>query len=107
MVFLMVFISHGVCFSPHSGEHGEGAGGEGEPIQVRVCHPTELARQERAQPGDVQAQGMLWLPMRALAPSGRAAQRVDNVNKMHFGKDSVGWEYPEWFAWKVAVIAQC
>lgn len=82
-----------------------------------MCHPTapahwcdlgrEERREERADSGDVQIQGMLWLPMRGLAPSWRAARYVDNVNKMHVGQDSMNRvEYSEWFAWKIALIAQ-
>lgn len=102
------------CFSFHSGEHGEGLGGEGEPVQVCVRHPAapaqqcHLGREERAEPGDIETPGTLWLPMRGLTPSGRAAGHVDSVNKVHVGKDSVdAVEYPEWFAWKVVLIAQC
>lgn len=77
-------------------------------------HPTapaqrrDLGREEGAESGDVETQGMLWLPTRGLTPSKRAAGHVDSVNKVHVGKDSVDMvEYPEWFAWKVALIAQC
>lgn len=91
----------GECFSyklvfssSRSEEHGTDSGGETEPLEVSVCHPTAAAQWyslepeerngERAHFGDVKSQVM---PLASC--EGSDSLSVDSVNKMHVEKDSM------------------
>lgn len=85
-----------VFSSSCSEEHKTGSGGETEPLEVSVCHPTTAAQRyslepeerngERADFGDVKSQVM---PLASCEGSDSVSLPVDSVNKMHLEKDSM------------------